>query len=247
MDFQFAHVTYTRFDEPKVKSSTQNASIENAELTLGTTSAMWRSRGYLPHFDRKGCIQSITFRLSDSLPKAKLDQLESIVAILPTETDREQATRAQIEKWLDAGMGSCALKHQAVAKKVEDALLYFDGDRYKLIAWCIMPNHVHVLIEQMEKLPKIIQSWKSYTGRWAKQRSAELELGVPKDRPFWMREYWDRYIRNRTHLNKVIEYIHLNPVKAHLCSTPADWLYSSARHITRNAELPLGTTLPTHT
>lgn len=154
MDFQFAHVTYTRFDEPKVKSSTQNASIENAELTLGTTSAMWRSRGYLPHFDRKGCIQSITFRLSDSLPKAKLDQLESIVAILPTETDREQATRAQIEKWLDAGMGSCALKHQAVAKKVEDALLYFDGDRYKLIAWCIMPNHVHVLIEQMEKTSK---------------------------------------------------------------------------------------------
>lgn len=203
--------------------------IGNAELQLGNNASNWHSRGYLPHFDRKNCLQSITFRLGDSLPKSKLEQLESIVTALSEETDKQQAKRNQIEDWLDAGMGCCALKHPLVAQKVEDALLQFDGDRYKLITWCIMPNHVHVLIEPKLELGKIVQSWKSFTGRWAKQRSAELELGVPIDKPFWMREYWDRYIRHKQHLNNVIEYINQNPVKAGLCLKPEDWPYASAR------------------
>jgi len=209
-------------------STSKQSQIGNAELQLGTNASKWQSRGYLPHFDRKGCLQSITFRLSDSLPKSKLTQLESILETLPKDTDTEQAKRAQIEKWLDAGMGCCALKDPVVAQKVEEAFLHFDGDRYKLLAWCVMPNHVHVLIEPHIELSKIVQSWKSYTGRWAKQRSAELELSVPSDQPFWMREYWDRYIRNKQHLDNVIDYIHQNPVRGGLCSKPEDWPNSSA-------------------
>lgn len=203
--------------------------IGNAELQLGTNASNWNSRGYLPHFDRKDCLQSITFRLNDSLPKSKLDQLESFLTTLPKETDKEQAKRQQIETWLDSGMGSCALRHPLVAEKVENALLHFDGDRYQLIAWCIMPNHVHALIEPAIELSKIVQSWKSFTARWAKPRSAELELGVPTDKPFWMREYLDRYIRNKQHLSNVIDYINQNPVKAGLCLKPEDWLHGSAR------------------
>ena len=111
---------------------------------------------------------------------------------------------------------------------MQDTLQKFDGERYRLIAWCIMPNHVHVLIEPKTSLPKIVQSWKSYTGRWAMALNAKLGLGVPGN-AFRMRDYWDRYIRNERHLQSIIHYIHENPVKAGLCQTALDWPWSSAR------------------
>ena len=90
-----------------------------------------------------------------------------------------------------------------------------------------MPNHVHVLIHPKIELGRILQSWKSYTGRWALARNAELGLGVP-GKAFWMREYWDRYIRDERHLLQTIEYIHNNPVKAKLCQQAQDWPWGSA-------------------
>jgi len=66
-----------------------------------------------------------------------------------------------------------------------------------------------------------------FTGFWVMRRKAELELGVP-GKSLWMREYWDRYIRNEEHLRTVIEYIHQNPVKARLCQFPESWRWSSA-------------------
>lgn len=112
---------------------------------------------------------------------------------------------------------------------MQDTLQRFDGNRYRLIAWCIMPNHVHVLIETIAPLAKIVQSWKSFTGRWALGHWAELGLGTPgKPDAFWMRDYWDRYIRDERHLHAAMRYIHRNPVKARLCAQPADWCWSSA-------------------
>ena len=108
-------------------------------------------------------------------------QLEEIVAALPTDQQANRK-RVQIESWLDAGMGSCALRNPNVAAMVQTALLRFDGERYRLLAWCIMPNHVHVLIQPLVPLAGIVQSWKSFTGRWAMQHNAELELGVPSGR-----------------------------------------------------------------
>ena len=96
-----------------------------------------------------------------------------------------------------------------------------------------MPNHVHVLIAPKESLFKIVQSWKSYTGRWAMKKNAELGLGIP-GRAFWMREYWDRYIRDERHFQSVVEYIHMNPVKAGLCREPQDWPWSSAHAFSAN-------------
>ena len=146
--------------------------------------------------------------------------------------DSAQSTerRRRIEQWMDAGMGCCALRHPQVAALVQETLQKFDSERYRLIAWCIMPNHVHVLIEPLVSLPKIVQSWKSFTGRWALSHNAELELGVPAPgHAFWMRDYWDRYIRDERHLQAVIDYIHENPVTAGLCPSAPDWPWSSAR------------------
>ena len=191
----------------------------------------WYSRGYLPHYDDMGKLQSITFRLADSLPQEKLRELKEDLARLPFKK-RDVERRKRIERWMDAGMGCCALKHPSMAQVMQETLLRFDGERYRLLAWCIMPNHVHVLIEPMAELGKIVQSWKSYTGRWALARSAELGLGVPgcgaPRKSFWMREYWDRYIRDRKHFHAVVEYIHNNPVKAQLCKKATEWPWSSA-------------------
>ena len=189
----------------------------------------WRSRGYLPHRDEYGLLQAVTFRLADSLPQEKLQALRHSLSTLP-QTTQDLERRKQIEAWLDAGIGCCALRHPALAATVETALLHHDAQRYRLLAWCIMPNHVHVLLHPLTPLAGILKSWKSYTGRWALARNAELELGVP-GKSLWMREYWDRYIRDETHLKNVIAYIHENPVKAGLAPAAALWPWSSARHL----------------
>lgn len=199
--------------------------VGNAELGLGAPIG-WYSRGYLPHFDAPGTLQSITFRLADSLPQQVLDELERELEQHPIST-RDRERRGKIEEWLDAGLGCCALKHPRVAEVMQQTLQIFDGERYRLIVWCIMPNHVHCLIEPAVSLPKIVQSWKSFTGRWALARNAELGLGVP-GKDFWMREYWDRFIRNEAHFHSTVKYIHENPVKAGLCRDQCDWPWSSA-------------------
>jgi putative transposase len=197
-----------------------------AELGLRAPTKGWYSRGYLPHFDAGQILQSITFRLADALPQDKLDQLAQELPDSAQSLER----RRKIEQWMDAGMGCCALRHPQMAALMQETLQKFDGERYRLIAWCIMPNHVHVLIEPLASLPKIVQSWKSFTGRWALAHAAELGLGVPvHSNAFWMRDYWDRYIRNEKHLQAVIDYIHENPVAAGLCASALDWPWSSAR------------------
>jgi putative transposase len=186
----------------------------------------WYSRGYLPHYDNPKTIQSVTFRLADSMPQAKLREIEKELENLPTEK-MDSERRKKIEFWLDAGIGCCALKHPQLASLLQDTLLKWDGARYRLFAWCIMPNHVHVLLETTAPLSKIVQSWKSFTGRWAMKKNAELGLGVPGE-SLWMREYWDRYIRDGDHFDHVRAYIERNPVAAGLCKEACEWPWSSA-------------------
>jgi type I restriction enzyme R subunit/putative DNA methylase len=186
----------------------------------------WYSRGYLLHRDELRLIQSVTFRLVDSLPQKKLKLLSHELAHI--EGDRvEIERRKRIEEWLDAGMGCCALAHPEVARFVQNTFLHFHGERYHLHAWCIMPNHVHILIEPMFELAAIVQGWKSFTARWILRQNQRLGLQIPESNQFWMREYWDRYIRDANHYQKVVEYIHQNPVKAKLCRVPEDWPWSS--------------------
>jgi len=132
----------------------------------------WYSRDYLPHFDQPGLIQAITFRLADALPAEKLRRWELELAH-ETEVVRDLEKRRRIEAWIDAGHGACLLREDPLAQIVEDALLHFDLARYRLLAWTIMPNHVHILIETQDTWPLsgILHSWKTWT---AKQINAHL-------------------------------------------------------------------------
>jgi putative transposase len=103
----------------------------------------WHSRGYLPHCDTPGLLQAVTFRLADSLPAEVLHRLRE-------EPGHAQKKPDGLETLLDAGHGACWLKQPDMADIVEEALLHGDGQGYRLLAWCVMPNHVHVLIDTRE-------------------------------------------------------------------------------------------------
>jgi len=118
---------------------------------FGMMSPRWHSRGYLPHYDDLNKIQAVTFRLADSLPQEHLDRLALEIAAIPA-PQLEATRRKWIEQWLDAGIGCCALRHPSLAEVVQETLLKFDAQRYRLLAWCIMPNHVHVLLQPGESL-----------------------------------------------------------------------------------------------
>jgi REP element-mobilizing transposase RayT len=179
----------------------------------------WRSRGYLPHFDAPGTRQMITYRLNDSLPASRRHEWEQLLTI---EDEREK--RIQIESYLDAGHGECHLRRPEIAALVQENLLHFDGERYRLLAWTVMPNHVHVLIEtDQTPLEEILHGWKSFTGKAANRR-------LHREGEFWQAEYFDRFIRDEEHFGKAIRYIEKNPVKAGLVKSPEEWQFGSARY-----------------
>ncbi len=183
----------------------------------------WYSRGYLPHFDAPEKVQFITFHLADSLALAAIKRIEDEIQDLPKER-QEVERRRRLEKWLDRGLGTCWLREPIIARLVEERLLEGDGDEYLLLAWTIMPNHVHLLAEfhDTSLLWKTMKAWKGST-------AVQANRLLGRSGAFWFREYWDRYIRDEAHMRNVIRYIDQNPVKAKLCAKPSDWEFGSAR------------------
>ncbi len=185
----------------------------------------WYSRGYHPHFDEPGLVQSITFRLADSVPESLLQTWRDELGIRKANPSDDKALaklRARIDKYEDAGHGSCSLAQPVVASMVEEALLYFDGERYRLLEWCVMPNHVHVLVETIAPyaLGDVVQSWKSFTAKGANRI-------LERSGRFWMPDYFDRFIRDEEHLTAARAYIRANPVKAGLCGREEQWRFGS--------------------
>ena len=139
-----------------------------------------------------------------------------------------------------AASAAAHLRDPAIAATVQNALLHFDGERYRLSAWVIMPNHVHVLIEQIRGFPPggIVHAWKSFTAKQANRL-----LG--RTGAFWAPDYFDRYIRDQAHFDAAVYYVHENPVKAGLIARAEEWRWSSAWEAPGTA--PLSSLFRTHT
>ncbi len=173
-----------------------------------------RSRGRLPHWERDEATYFVTFRLFDSLPAVALERIKQ------TKPGGDYAER--LDAYLDRGSGASFLKDPRVAKLVVDALRHFDGARYHLHAWCVMPNHVHVIFSVLPartpalRLSSIIQSWKSFTAKEANRLLARTGS-------FWQREYYDHLVRDDEDFVRCVEYTINNPVKAGLCERWEDW------------------------
>ncbi len=196
----------------------------------------WYSRSYLPHFDEPGLQQFITFRLFDALPLTLLEEWKDelgCLQTLPATDPRVMELHNRIARYEDAHHGACWLRQPAIAEVVEDTLLHFDAARYHLLAWSVMPNHVHALIETREgwSLPDILHTWKSFSAQ-------EANKVLRRTGPFWFREYFDRFIRNEEHYHNTVDYIINNPVKTGLVDSAEAWRFSSAHRLGAPASLP---------
>jgi REP element-mobilizing transposase RayT len=131
---------------------------------------------------------------------------------------------SRVDKYLDAGHGECYLRAPELAELVARAIRFFEGQRYELHAWVVMPNHAHVVVWPAPgyTLSEILHSWKSYT-------SHEVNKRLPaKVVPFWQNESFDHFVRDDDDLYRCCNYTYLNPVNAGLCSRAEDWKWSSA-------------------
>ena len=189
---------------------------------------LFSHRKNLPHWRQRGATYFITTRLGDSLPQTKLTEWHDErrtwlrahglaspddIARLPDKLQWQfrEWFQARLQRWLDAGHGSCWLRRPEIARLVADSLAHFDSQHYALDAWVVMPNHLHALLAPLGEhtLGRVLQSLKGFTAR-----SANGLLG--RAGTFWQEEGYDRIVRNERELRHWRRYIAQNPVKARL-------------------------------
>jgi REP element-mobilizing transposase RayT len=181
------------------------------------------SRGYLPHWDLCKSLQAVTFRLADSVPASVISQWKVELAYETDKASREQELHRRIAKFEDSGQGDAVLRDPEIAAVVQAKLVERHPAHYRLIEWCIMPTHVHVLFKLAERqsLGEVVRAWKGGS-------ATEINRKLNRSGRLWMMDYYDRLIRDQQHLDNCRIYIRNNPVKAGLCEHPEDWPFSSA-------------------
>lgn len=192
-------------------------------------------RGKLPHIKCEGACYFVTFRLVDSLPRGVIQNLKqereaivsnALIARRPLTWREEQQLfvwySERVEKFLDCGHGECSLRKPEIADMVAVALNFFNGQRYDLHSWTVMPNHVHVVVWPYpgQTLSAIEHSWKSFTASQANKRLGRV------GGHFWQKESYDHWIRDDEERARLCAYVSNNPVCAGLCARPEDWPWS---------------------
>jgi REP element-mobilizing transposase RayT len=179
------------------------------------------TRRRLPHWRQPGATYFITFRLADSLPQSVLHQWRHERAIWlrwhppPWSADEqleyEERFTYRLQEWLDAGMGACHLRRSDVRARVERSLLHFDGKRYDIDAFVLMPNHVHAVIAPTHgyDLSMILRGIKGVSAN-------ECNKLLGRKSTFWMDESYDHIVRDANELVGFRNYITANPEKAGL-------------------------------
>lgn len=190
----------------------------------------WHERGYLPHVDANTLLQHVVFRTFGSLPKQVVREVETAPLFLQ---------RSLIDEALDTSLNGHIFADPTYADIMQSALRYFDGDRYDLQAWCIMPNHVHVVLvtDPDVLLGAIVKSWK-HSVAW---RINKLQ---GTQGPIFAKDYFDRFVRNSRQAEAAINYVEANPVKAKMVNQSCAWQWSSVYFraqgwVPRHDRLPL--------
>lgn len=191
------------------------------------------SRRNLPHIDMPGALTFVTFRLKDSMPaevvKCWHDEIDSwlnahgfrgqsVESVLTSSSINGDLKRElnffKHRRWhghLDACHGKCILRDAELRDEVSQSLLHFNGERYDVERFVIMPNHVHVLIQMRTGfgLRKQFREIQRYSAREINKR-----LGQSGD--LWQGEPFDHIVRSETQFEYLQNYINDNPKKANL-------------------------------
>ncbi len=173
----------------------------------------------LPHWQQKGAVYFVTFRLWDSLPTTltnrwrfeKATWLECHPKPWSPETELEYDKRftRRWEQELDRSHGACILRRPECATIVGRALTHFEGERCHQLAWVVMPTHVHALFVLNAEVPleQLLHSWKSFT-------ATQINRLTGNAGPFWQHDYFDRIVRDGDHYQRCVRYIRRNPERA---------------------------------
>ena len=201
-----------------------------------------KHRRYLPHFQEEGQVIHLTWRLEGTLPQQILALVEDMRSIM-SELDRKDKTDSRdtlYQEYLQktADYDEQLGKHKPIginlstpdnADIITRAFHYYDGKLYNLLAYCVMPNHVHLLIQPLEqesgcfsRISETVKRIKSYTSKQIKALN-HCESAV------WRADYFDRYIRDEKDMYNVVTYILNNPLKAGLAEEQTEWPYSYCR------------------
>ncbi len=204
-------------------------------------------RRRLPHYQPEDATFFVTFRLHGSLPAEVMHKLvqekESAEKFLASSTsgtrnrgrfeDHRQAYFERFEALLDSGSsGPHWLRDDHIASIVAEAIHYRDKKQYDLLAFCIMPNHVHmvVTVERRDSslyrtkkhpyaLASILQDLKWYT-------ALQCNRALGRKGAFWQHESYDHVVRNSEELERILRYVTQNPVNAAMVDSWKQWKWS---------------------
>jgi REP element-mobilizing transposase RayT len=192
-------------------------------------------RRNLPHIQPVGGTFFVTFLLHGAMPKERVNRLLQEYQILNASSADKNLSREysfnldDFDKKLNSlNNGSHWLKKEEIAQTVTECLHFWDNKRIELICYCIMSNHVHVVFTTFDKdehnnplyLCDIMESIKKYSARICNK------LLNRTGKPFWQHESYDRLVRDRDELYRIISYVLDNPIKAGLCQHRKDWKWS---------------------
>jgi len=192
-----------------------------------------------PHWSQAGAVVFITFRLADSIPREVLERWDREKQewlrvrgyggripwkdLLPqlTESDRgdflREFNRCR-EDFLDTCHGSCILRQPELAKIVGNSLLHFDGQRYRMGDFVVMPNHVHLLTAFASEA-----TMKSQCDSWLHYTAFRINPLIGSKGKLWQQEPFDHLVRSIEQYDYLRDYIRKNPLNAKL--KPEEYLY----------------------
>ena len=189
--------------------------------------------GKLPHWEQEGATQFITFRTADSIPRSVMDLWRAERGCLADLREYARSARsrmglgvcaivllyapcvaspeftAKLERHLDDLHGACSLAWPGIAEIVADSLRHFDGARYHLGDFVVMPNHVHLIACTTRgfSMRAQCQSWKHFTAR-------RINQNLGQTGQFWQTESFDHLIRDHEHFARFQRYIRKNAEEA---------------------------------
>ena len=218
-------------------------------------------RRRLPHLDRPGALYFVTTCLKGSIPASGLQDIDDYRSRLDYKLEGEPIDRrtqwkllfARSDQWLDKGIAANHLTDERLARIVENSLLHFAGQRYSIWSWNVMSNHIHWVFEPCS-------NWVAGLGDDANARTPrerimhsvkrfsaiECNLALGRTGKFWQEESYDHCVTESDELQRIVNYIEMNPVKASLCERPEQFRFSSAHYRSCNRLAPgrplIGTT-----
>ena len=179
-------------------------------------------RGALPHWEVVDGRYFVTLRQSGSLPQSAEEDLQSLLKDVSDEDYLHKSRKyfQRLEQFLDSSCSSDGvLVDPVISRHIETALLAYDEIGYwKLLAFTIMPNHLHMFFRcESMGLKSVMERFKRATGRFIAKSHKHTR------KPFWQREWFDHWSRSHLEDVKIESYIRMNPVRAGLVDRPEKW------------------------